>query len=682
MLIIRKNEVNNPIATVSMNKTLSNPYYLFSFQHIASKERVSFVPQVITSNCRYDKFRFTETFSTNLSTTPPQVNFPYLGQYYYSIYEQIGSGNTDPALAYNKLESGRAVVIVGNDTINECLFEPYISNDEDFSNVIYIGDDETICITNPPTPTPTRTPTPTPSPTPIPCFELGTGFAVTGGQSAAPFTIQGINNAIYFGGNFATYNGVLQPQLVKTLNTGAIDPSFVLPFQFGFAGSVSEILPLSNGQVYVAGAQMDFGGYFNLVRLNSDGSIDYSLPEVSYLPVGSKNVLIVQPDNKLIVGGSFTSYSGVSANRIVRINTDGTRDNSFIIGTGFNNTVNTGALQNDGKIIIGGAFTSYSGISSPFIIRLNSDGSKDNTFNIGTGLGGTVSDLVIQPDGKIIVVGAFTTYNTTTPVGRIVRLNSDGSLDNTFNTGTGFNLIASEILLQNDGKMIIIGNFGSYNGTSAQRIIGLNSDGSVNTSFNTGLGFDSTPSVIASMSNGRIILAGAFTTYNNVSADRVITLSTDGSVNDCPAPSPTPTTTPTVTPTNTPTPTLTPTNTPTPTITPTITPSQTCPITTQYLNSVVEGGDKIRLTLWEDSGYTISDTAICDYVVSGTMIGSSGTTYTDTRTFTSGDHQIQFNFSSVLQPGEVIVYHSILSVDTSQCICPVIVNFVYTPPPS
>ena len=81
MLIIRKNEVNNPIATVSMNKTLSNPYYLFSFQHIASKERVSFVPQVITSNCRYDKFRFTETFSTNLSVTPPEVHFPYLGQY-------------------------------------------------------------------------------------------------------------------------------------------------------------------------------------------------------------------------------------------------------------------------------------------------------------------------------------------------------------------------------------------------------------------------------------------------------------------------------------------------------------------------------------------------------------------------------------------------------------------------
>jgi hypothetical protein len=166
MLIIRKNEVNNPIATVSMNKTLSNPYYLFSFQHIASKERVSFLPQVITSNCRYDKFRFTESTTTNLSQVPPQVNFPYLGQYYYSIYEQVTSGNTNPALAFNKLESGRAIVIVGDDNPDECFFEPYISNDENFANVIYVSEEEQECIN----PTPSVTPTLTVTPTSAPCY--------------------------------------------------------------------------------------------------------------------------------------------------------------------------------------------------------------------------------------------------------------------------------------------------------------------------------------------------------------------------------------------------------------------------------------------------------------------------------------------------------------------------------
>ena len=148
-----------------MNKTLPNPYYLFSFQHIASKERISFFPQVITSNVRYDKFRFIENQTTNLSLVPPQVFFEYLGQYYYSIYECITSASTDPSLAYNKLESGRAWVIVGNDNIEDCLFEPYISNDEDFAQVIYVSEEEEECIYPSPTPSITASPTPPPSPT-------------------------------------------------------------------------------------------------------------------------------------------------------------------------------------------------------------------------------------------------------------------------------------------------------------------------------------------------------------------------------------------------------------------------------------------------------------------------------------------------------------------------------------
>lgn len=152
MLIIRKNQINNPIATVSMNKTLANPYYLFSFRHITSKERVSFIPEVITSNNRYDKFRFNEGLVTNLSTVPPIVNFPYLGQYYYSIYEQISSTNTDPALAYNKLESGRAIVIVGEDQEQLCFYEPYVSSNEIFENVVYMSEQEVFCISGDTTP--------------------------------------------------------------------------------------------------------------------------------------------------------------------------------------------------------------------------------------------------------------------------------------------------------------------------------------------------------------------------------------------------------------------------------------------------------------------------------------------------------------------------------------------------
>jgi hypothetical protein len=182
MLIVRKNQLNNLIATVSMNKTLPNPYYLFSFQHIASKERISFIPEVVLTNTRYDKFRFIEGNPTNLSVTPPIAEFFYEGQYYYSIYEQVSSGNTNIALTYNKLEAGRAVVIVGDDQTDECFFEPYISNNEDAANIIYLSEQEEIC-QEPITPTPTAsssTPTPTPTNTTTP--------SVTPTNTATPTT--------------------------------------------------------------------------------------------------------------------------------------------------------------------------------------------------------------------------------------------------------------------------------------------------------------------------------------------------------------------------------------------------------------------------------------------------------------------------------------------------------------
>lgn len=654
MLIIRKNEVNNPIATVSMNKTLSNPYYLFSFQHIASKERVSFVPQVITSNCRYDKFRFTETFSTNLSVTPPEVHFPYLGQYYYSIYEQIGSGNTDPALAYNKLESGRAVVIVGNDTINECLFEPYISNDEEFSNVIYIGDDETICITNPITPTPT--------PTPLPCFEQGTGFD---GQTDDII----INNGSFIIGsgpsNFTSYNGVSANNIIELNNDGTVYGSF--NYGTGFNDNTSSMIKDSFGKYVIGGSFTTYNGTVvnRLVRLNTDGSIDNSLITGSGI-TGIVTSLEIQPDGKILAGGTITQYDGNTSLRyMIRITSGGTYDTTFNIGTGttggFNNTVSVIKHLDSGKILVSGLFTTFSSQTVNRIVRLNNDGSIDTTFNSGTGLNSSAQGMIIQPDNKIILVGLFSSYNGITS-NRIVRLEEDGTIDSSFNTGSGFDgSIIGGIKLQDDGKILVGGSFSSYTGVYAGRIIRLENDGSIDSSFNSGLGFERVSGLtivqkIDILSDGKIVCTGQLDSYNGTPVSNIAVLNPDGSLAECPAPSPTPTPTPT------------------------ITPSQTCPITTQYLNSVVEGGDKIRLTLWDDSGYTISDTAICDYVVSGTMSGSSGTTYTGTRTFTTGDHQIQFNFSSFLQPGEVITYHSVTGVDTSLCICPVIVNYVYTPP--
>lgn len=212
-------------------------------------------------------------------------------------------------------------------------------------------------------------------------------------------------------------------------------------------------------------------------------------------------------------------------------------DQSFSPGGGFNGGVNSLNLQPDGKIICGGTFTTFNGLSRNRIARLNSDGSIDASFNPGTGFntvqGIGVTSVVLQPDGKIICAGDFTSYNGVTR-NRIVRLNSDGSLDLTFTIGSGFNsafgIGVQSMVLQADGKIICGGDFTSYNGVTRNRIIRLNSDGTLDLSFNPGTGFDDVVYALSVQPDGKIICGGDFTTFNGVNRVGSSRLNTDGSL--------------------------------------------------------------------------------------------------------------------------------------------------------
>ena len=179
----------------------------------------------------------------------------------------------------------------------------------------------------------------------------------------------------------------------------------------------------------------------------------------------------VQADGKVLVGGDFTGYNGTTGqNRIIRLNADGSRDATFArTGTGFNNAVYSLAVQADGKVLVGGDFTTYNGTAGQSrLIRLNADGSRDAAFATGTGFNSTVNSLVVQPDGKVLVGGNFTSYNGTTAEPP-ARLNADGTRDAAFATGTGFNTSAcSSLAVQADGKVLAGGDFTTYNGTAAR----------------------------------------------------------------------------------------------------------------------------------------------------------------------------------------------------------------------
>jgi uncharacterized delta-60 repeat protein len=203
----------------------------------------------------------------------------------------------------------------------------------------------------------------------------------------------------------------------------------------------------------------------------------------------------IQTDGKILVGGDFTGYSGlgggtttIGLKRLARLNVDGTLDQSLAIGSGFNaGTVRKILVQADGKIIALGNFTSYNGSTAVCIARLSSTGAIDPTFITGTGfLGGYPEDAVLLPDGKIVVVGTFTTYNGSA-CGKVARLNADGTFDATFVTGTGFTGSGvSAIARQTDGSLLIGGEFTAFNGTPRSNIVRISSAGALDATYHPG----------------------------------------------------------------------------------------------------------------------------------------------------------------------------------------------------
>ncbi|NVP17614.1 delta-60 repeat domain-containing protein [Candidatus Gracilibacteria bacterium] len=229
----------------------------------------------------------------------------------------------------------------------------------------------------------------------------------------------------------------------------------------------------------------------------------------------------VQSDGKVLIGGNFTTVGGVSRNRIARLNSDGTLDTSFNANVG-NNSVLDIEIQSDGKILIGGNFTTVGGTTRNRIARLNSDGTLDTSFN--PNVNNIVYDIEIQSEGEIVIGGTFTTVGGKTR-NRIARLNENGSLDTGFNPNSNSNIYVIEI--QNDGKILVGGTFGSIGGQTRNRIARLNTNGTAD-SFNP----NSNGSIWAVLlqSDGKVILGGTFTSMGGQTRTRLARVNNDGTL--------------------------------------------------------------------------------------------------------------------------------------------------------
>jgi len=240
----------------------------------------------------------------------------------------------------------------------------------------------------------------------------------------------------------------------------------------------------------------------------------------------------LQPDGKVIIGGTFTTYNGTGSNRIARLHTDGSLDAGFTIGTGFNSTVSVIVRQPDGKVLVGGGFTSFNGTSRVRVARLNADGTLDTGFDPGTGASSSVFAIALQPDGKILLGGSFSTFNGTARA-RLARLNTDGTLDATFDPGTGPNNQVEALLVQPNGKILVGGPFSTFNGTTRGSIVRLESSGALDAGgFNSGTGTTTSGGVktMALQADGKIFIAGTFINYNGTLRNRVARLLGTGAI--------------------------------------------------------------------------------------------------------------------------------------------------------
>ena len=303
---------------------------------------------------------------------------------------------------------------------------------------------------------------------------------------------------------------------------GTLDPAFQV--QLHASGSLGNVAVQADGKLLVVGRFSDFNGASapSLARLNTDGSVDTSFQPTAGALLGAV-AFALQSDGRIVVSGQFRSPDGTAFSSIDRLNADGTPDSSFAANIMLDDEAYRILLQPDGKVLIGGYFTTVNGVTRNHLARLNADGSLDTSFNLGADMTFIEGPLAVQADGKILFASTYLNVGGVAYPG-LVRLNTDGSIDPSYQSSLMQNTSVNTIALLADGKALISGNLGN-----AQSVERLNMDGTVDASFNAG-SFDTTPVGVILVSDGEVVVNGNFTQVQGLLRPGIVRLRTDGSV--------------------------------------------------------------------------------------------------------------------------------------------------------
>ncbi|MFZ1688036.1 MAG: T9SS type A sorting domain-containing protein [Flavobacteriales bacterium] len=321
-------------------------------------------------------------------------------------------------------------------------------------------------------------------------------------------------------------NGSDPPFMIgRFLSDGSLDPSFQVGSTDGF-GAIYDIARQSDGKILVGGQFTGYEGTGHpyLVRLNADGSVDNTFDYVQSTGPFSHWVEVVsmQADGKVLIAGAL-EYNGTYP-PLKRLLSDGSNDAAFMtaMGTGPNGVGMSEMIeQGDGSILIAGGFTSVSGNARDKFARLLPSGQVDATFvptiPVPSNVGGKfVTALLLQPDGKSLVAAWYHLDQSGNfePGARLIRYLTDGSIDPGWSVTVDNSI--HDMVLATNGSVVLGGEFTDLSGTSKSFIARLDATGQVDPAYPSGAGPDAYISEMERQYDGRILLSGGFTTYDGV----------------------------------------------------------------------------------------------------------------------------------------------------------------------
>ena len=388
-------------------------------------------------------------------------------------------------------------------------------------------------------------------------FRWGKGYGGESVYGKAPngevrsIALNSSQTELYLGGTFTQYGTQYNRRLVKVNTVNGNYIPYTQPIgnsANGFDGNVNAVETMSTGELIVGGKFTNYIGtpQIGIAKLATTGFLDATFETNSAGgfgdTFGNPEVSDVKIDvnGKILVCGVFDSYAGspLGYSNYTRLNADGTLDGTFNPGSGpieyFKIALDENPLSPHYQKFY---LSTNSQVGSIKVIRFNTDGSLDNTFSTPFNLCvGYVKSLKLDNNGKLLIGidGNGLTLGSTQYYG-ILRLNTNGTVDTTFNGGNVGMVINNQVLdidVDANNNILVGGEFNTYNGQPRVSVLRLLSDGTLDGTFNYGSTFSNTSPTkvlsIKSLNNGDVIIGGLFSNNDPTAQKNIRILNSDG----------------------------------------------------------------------------------------------------------------------------------------------------------